>query len=232
MSRTRNDCPRPAGAALAGQLVAVIADPARREMIAGILGRHEYAVASFDSVEAVTYVLGAASPSAIVLWLEDTESPLADLIEPLSRCFQAVPVVVGCESVPRSGVRAWLTAGAAGVVVLEDVQGRLAPCVRAVQAGLLCVPRENWRQVEPPVLSTREKQVLAFVVMGYMNSQIAERLFLAESTVKGHLSSAFGKLGVHSRSEAADLIVGSEWGLGMGLLNVGGDAAGMVVGAA
>jgi len=34
------------------------------------------------------------------------------------------------------------------------------------------------------------------VVVGYMNSQIAERLFLAESTVKSHLSSAFGKLGV------------------------------------
>jgi len=64
----------------------------------------------------------------------------------------------------------------------------------------------------------REKQVLGLVVMGYMNCQIAERLFLAQSTVKSHLSSAFGKLGVRSRNEAADLILNHERGLGLGVL--------------
>ncbi len=59
--------------------------------------------------------------------------------------------------------------------------------------------------------------------MGYMNSQIAERLFLAESTVKSHLSSAFGKLGVRSRNEAVDLILNPERGLGMGILGLGGE---------
>jgi len=55
-------------------------------------------------------------------------------------------------------------------------------------------------------------------VMGYMNSQIAERLFLAESTVKSHLSSAFGKLGVHSRNEAVSLILDPERGLATSIL--------------
>ncbi len=59
--------------------------------------------------------------------------------------------------------------------------------------------------------------------MGYMNGQIAEQLFLAESTVKSHLSSAFGKLGVRSRNEAVDLILDAERGLGMGILGLGGD---------
>jgi DNA-binding NarL/FixJ family response regulator len=99
----------------------------------------------------------------------------------------------------------------------------LAPCLRAVMAGQACVPRTQWRQIEPPVLSAREKQVLGLVVMGYMNSQIAEQLFLAESTVKSHLSSAFGKLGVRSRNEAVSLILDPERGLGMGILALGGE---------
>jgi DNA-binding CsgD family transcriptional regulator len=73
------------------------------------------------------------------------------------------------------------------------------------------------------VLSGREKQILGLVVMGYMNSQIAEQLFLAESTIKSHLSSAFTKLGVRSRNEAVELILNSERGLGMGILALGGE---------
>jgi DNA-binding CsgD family transcriptional regulator len=108
-------------------------------------------------------------------------------------------------------------------VLYDDLGSALAPCLCAVRAGQACVPRAHWRQIEPPALSTREKQILGLVVMGYMNSQIAERLYLAESTVKSHLSSAFGKLGVRSRNEAVDLIVNPDRGLGMGILALGGE---------
>jgi DNA-binding NarL/FixJ family response regulator len=64
--------------------------------------------------------------------------------------------------------------------------------------------------------------VLGLVVMGYMNSQIAAQLFLAESTVKSHLSSAFGKLGVRSRNEAVSVILDPARGLGTGILGLGG----------
>jgi DNA-binding NarL/FixJ family response regulator len=116
-----------------------------------------------------------------------------------------------------------LAAGAAGVVLADAIDSALGPCLRAVLSGQTCVPREHWRQIEPPALSSREKQILGLVVMGYMNGQIAERLFLAESTVKSHLSSAFGKLGVRSRNEAVNLILDTERGLGMGILALGGE---------
>jgi hypothetical protein len=54
--------------------------------------------------------------------------------------------------------------------------------------------------------------VLGQVAAGLTNSEIAESLFLSESTVKSHLSSAFAKLGVRSRKEAAALVLDPDQG--------------------
>ena len=55
--------------------------------------------------------------------------------------------------------------------------------------------------------------------MGLSNSQIAAKLFLAESTIKSHLSSAFGKLDVSSM-RAVSLILDPEQGQGLGILTI------------
>jgi DNA-binding NarL/FixJ family response regulator len=55
--------------------------------------------------------------------------------------------------------------------------------------------------------------------MGFTNAAIAAKLFLAESTVKSHLSSAFTKLGVHSRHEAAALLADPDQ-VGLGVLTI------------
>jgi ATP/maltotriose-dependent transcriptional regulator MalT len=64
------------------------------------------------------------------------------------------------------------------------------------------VPRKVRAGVERPNLSHRERQVLNLVCEGHTNAEIAEALFLAESTIKSHMASIFTKLGVHSRKEA------------------------------
>jgi DNA-binding CsgD family transcriptional regulator len=61
--------------------------------------------------------------------------------------------------------------------------------------------------VERPTFSHRERQVLTYVSQGLTNAQIADELFLSESTIKSHLSSAFAKFGVRSRREAAALFL-------------------------
>ena len=53
-------------------------------------------------------------------------------------------------------------------------------------------------------LTLREKQVIAAVCAGLKNKQIAQKLFISESTVRHHLSSIFGKLGTAGRF---DLII-------------------------
>jgi DNA-binding CsgD family transcriptional regulator len=55
---------------------------------------------------------------------------------------------------------------------------------------------------EPPLVSHREREILALAVTGLTNRQIAARLHVTQSTVKTHLSWAFGRLGVHSRGGA------------------------------
>jgi DNA-binding NarL/FixJ family response regulator len=50
-------------------------------------------------------------------------------------------------------------------------------------------------------LTPREREVIALLSEGLRNKQIAERLFISEVTVRHHLSSVFGKLGVTSRFE-------------------------------
>ena len=83
----------------------------------------------------------------------------------------------------------------------------LPVAVSAVGSGQSVVPRKMRASVERPAFSHRERQVLAYVSQGLTNAQIAEQLFLSESTIKSHLSSAFAKFGVRSRREAAALFI-------------------------
>jgi DNA-binding NarL/FixJ family response regulator len=159
----------------------------------------------------------------VVLGARGQDATPVGLLARAARELVAVPIVLCCPPIERWDVRAALASGAVGVVFDRDGHEALCACLAAVQAGQACVPREHARQIDPPALSTREKQILGLLVMGYMNSQIAERLYLAESTVKSHLSSAFGKLGVRSRNQAVDLILDPERGLGVGILGLVGE---------
>ena len=196
----------------------LIASDAPCEAIVEVLDTWGLKTTAFKSVDDLPGGSEHDVPSVVVLLAEDKSASLARTVGALSERFGGVPIVVVCADIQRWGVRAALTAGAAGVVLYEDLGAVLGPCLQAVQSGQICVPRGHCQQIDPPALSAREKQILGLVVMGYMNSQIAEQLFVAESTVKSHLSSAFGKLGVRSRNEAVDLIVDAERGLGMGIL--------------
>jgi len=179
----------------------------------------------FDLVEDVTELLaGDLAPAVVLLRAKATLGQTAGReVEPLCRALPGTPVVVVCTKVRPGELRTALAAGASGLLLEEQLEATLGSCLAATSAGQVCVPKRHARQVEPAALSAREKQILGLVVMGYMNSEIAEQLFVAESTVKSHLSSAFVKLGVSSRNEAVDLILDPERGLGMGILELGGE---------
>jgi DNA-binding NarL/FixJ family response regulator len=164
--------------------------------------------------------------SLIVLLGEGGEAARLRAIRELAESQPKAPILVVVPAdAPNSSLRRALLAGAAALVFDCDVERALVPTARATLAGQLVVPTALGRTVAPRPLSHREKEILALVVLGLTNGQIATRLYLAESTVKTHVSSAFRKLDVRSRAEAAARIQDPESGYGVGILDMADDAA-------
>jgi two-component system NarL family response regulator len=159
----------------------------------------------------------AMIPDVLVVVVGNGVTERDQQVRRLRRAMPDVKIVAVMPEDSRRGIRRAVESGADGVVFEADLETALAPTVRAILAGQIAVPAARRREVDRPTLSGREKQVLGLVVTGKSNKAIAGELFLAESTVKCHLSSAFSKLGVRSRNEAADLVLhsGSELGFSM-----------------
>jgi DNA-binding NarL/FixJ family response regulator len=198
---------------------AVVVGPAAiRPEIVSALHDEGLEVSVVDGVEALTEMSHDRAPSLIVLVGDLSGRALSSTLESLGE-HSPDASIQGWE------VRAALAAGADGIVLVAEASTALGPCLLAVQAGQTCVPHRHGRQIERPVLSLREKQILGLVVKGYTNSQIGDSLFLAESTVKSHLSSVYCKLEVRSRAEAAELILNPDRGMAMGILTLGSEPA-------
>jgi len=156
----------------------------------------------------------------LVVYCESVSPEQLERLKELKRDTPHLPIVVVCESADRRSVRRLLDGGIDGFVFADQLEVALLPTVAAVFAGQMVVPRDMRESVERPSLSTRERQILAMVVIGLTNQEIAARMFLAESTVKSHLSSAYNKLGVRSRSEAVAVILDRPDSLGTGIAAV------------
>ena len=108
-----------------------------------------------------------------------------------------------------------IMAGAAGYI-LKQVGGHdFIETVRRVAAGQSTLDPSvtarvldrlrNGPRVDPELeaLSAQEQRILDLVGQGLTNREIAERMFLAEKTVKNYVSSMLAKLGLSSRTQAA-----------------------------
>ena len=111
-------------------------------------------------------------------------------------------------------VQSALQAGAIGYLLKDVTADELAQAIRAAHAGRSTLSPEAAQalvhatsQPQAPGidLSEREREVLALMVDGLNNTQIAAKLTVSPSTVKSHVSSILTKLGVASRTEAATL---------------------------
>lgn len=143
----------------------------------------------------------------------------SEIRERRRHCPDSIVILV-VERASSGDVRRALQAGAHAVVSEALIESALLPSIGAALAGQIVMPAGARRGGQPGILTTREKQILGLVVMGMTNAEIASKLFLAESTVKSHLSSAFAKLGVSSRSEASSVILDPHSGAGLGILTI------------
>ncbi len=147
---------------------------------------------------------------------EDVTTALADEAD----TTREWPVVLVCDRFEPAQLSGLAAAGINGVVLRAEAPRTLLATIAAVALGQICHPPSAALTTPRPILSIREKQVLGLVALGLSNGEIAARLVVAESTVKSHLTSAFAKLGVRSRHEAAHLVVNPDSGLGLGFLSL------------
>lgn len=118
-----------------------------------------------------------------------------------------------------------LMAGASGFLLKDVTPEQLIAGIRTVMDGdMLLAPKLTRRLVEEyvrvpteldqsalDVLTVREREVLACLARGLSNVEIAAQLYVAEGTVKTHVSRMFAKLGLRDRVQA--VIAAYEYGL-------------------
>jgi DNA-binding NarL/FixJ family response regulator len=177
-------------------------------------------VGRFTSVEELIRTDGAPAPDAVVVAFGRLDASGTSDLRRLREAMPAARLVVVAPGAPRRAVHEAFGAGADAFVLEDRVSGSLGIAVVAACAGHVVLPREWRERVAGPLLTSREKQVLGMVVMGFTNRAIAGKLFVAESTVKSHLTSIFAKLGVRGRNEAAALVLDPANGLGTGVLAI------------
>jgi DNA-binding NarL/FixJ family response regulator len=100
----------------------------------------------------------------------------------------------------RAGASAYLTTSMRTDVVLRTIRGASAGHVTLPSNAVARLVRVHERH---EALSERESEVLRLVARGKANKQIARELGIAQSTVKAHVGSLLGKLGLDSRTQLA-----------------------------
>ncbi|MGE5603954.1 MAG: response regulator, partial [Nitrososphaerales archaeon] len=113
-------------------------------------------------------------------------------------------------------VRDALKAGAIGYLLKDVAIDELAQAVRNASRGQSTLHRAATQAlIQPPAvrpelieeLTERQREVLALVVQGRSNQEIARQLYLGLSTVRFHVSAILAKLGAANRAEAAAIAV-------------------------
>jgi DNA-binding NarL/FixJ family response regulator len=114
-----------------------------------------------------------------------------------------------------------IQAGASGYLLKDTPRNEVVKAIRGTVAGKAYVDpsvagkvlrQASGRQTQPATLiasklTDREIEVLRLVARGLSNTDIADRLFLSEGTVRNHVSAILAKLGVSDRTQAAVIAI-------------------------
>jgi DNA-binding CsgD family transcriptional regulator len=181
------------------------------------LGRREEAVELLDWYEGNARRLERESALAACLRCRGLLAAQAGSVDEALAAYEQALELHAQSLLPLDRARTLLALGAAqrrakrrreARATLEEALGafeRIGAALWAERArGEL--QRISGRAATPGALTPSEQRVAALVAEGKTNREVAAALFLSERTVEGHLSHAFGKLGVRSRTELARVL--------------------------
>jgi DNA-binding NarL/FixJ family response regulator len=174
-----------------------------------------------DGAEALLLV-EELQPDVVLMDLRMPRTDGVDATRTLRARHPATPVVVLTTFADDDSIVAALSAGAAGYLTKDagrdDIRRALEAAVAGqsvldpgVQASLLKAAQQAPRPKHQPDrhpaplpdgLTEREAEVLALIAGGLSNNEIADRLYVAESTVKTHVNRIFAKTNSRDRAQA------------------------------
>lgn len=166
--------------------------------------------------EVALQLCGRVAPDVVLM---DMVMPIMDGITATQAIHQQFPKiqVIALTSFKDEGLVAKaLQAGAISYLLKDVSANELAQAIRAAHLGRATLSPEAAQVLveaatQPPTpghdLTEREWAVLALLVEGLNNTQIAQHLGVQVSTIKSHVSHILAKLGVASRTEAVALAV-------------------------
>ncbi|MFC3689796.1 response regulator [Aquipuribacter hungaricus] len=169
--------------------------------------------------------LAAAAEHRPDVCLLDISMPGSGLLAAadITQALPGVVVVMLTASTDDDDLFAALRAGASGYLVKDMDPDRIAPALRGVMAGEAALPRWLVRKVvdefrteprrplslrpkrSPSQLTPREQEILDLMAEGLSTEEIAARLFVAQVTVRTHISTVLKKLRVPDRAAAVRL---------------------------
>jgi DNA-binding NarL/FixJ family response regulator len=169
-----------------------------------------------DGEEALR-VVRETRPDVLLL---DMRMPRGDgtfVVKELARASELPPTLVLTTFDDEDAALDVIAAGARGFLLKDVKLERLIEAVRTIAAGgtmfrpglseraeraLSSSASQGGSATDENAITPREREVLRLLVAGYSNREIAKALFVAEGTVKNHVSSILTKMGVRDRTRA------------------------------
>jgi NarL family two-component system response regulator LiaR len=155
-------------------------------------------------------------PDVVLMDLMMPGTSGAEATRVISARWPAVRVIALTSFGDKDLVREALAAGALSYLIKNVSAEDLAEAIRAACRGRSTLAAEAVQALVQPEaaevafdagLTPREREVLALMVQGLTNPEIAERLVVSRSTAKAHVSNVLSKLGASNRAEAVALAV-------------------------
>jgi NarL family two-component system response regulator LiaR len=167
-----------------------------------------------DSGAAAIQLCGEIMPDVVLMDMVMPDMDGVTATQAICQQYPQVRVIALTSFKEGDLVRNALGAGAIGYLLKDVSAEELARAIRAAHSGRATLSPEAAQALveranQPPALdlelTEREREVLALMVEGLNNTQIAGRLTVSPSTIKSHVSNILSKFGVSSRTEAVTL---------------------------
>jgi DNA-binding NarL/FixJ family response regulator len=172
-------------------------------------------VGEAGTVEEAIRRVGLDSPQVVVMDVRLPDGSGVEACREIRSRFPETRVLMLTSFADEEALLASIMAGASGYVLKRARLGDLAADIRKVGDGEslldpglteMLFQRLRGGPHEDPLLARltdQEKQIVRHISEGLTNREIAERMFLAEKTVKNYVSNVLTKMGMSRRSEAA-----------------------------